>query len=202
MDERKIKTIGDIAAFLAGTDRTELRLQGSKDDIYAWVERTLNRLHYGKLRKKEKGLVLRYLIHLSGYSRQQVTRLVTRHREAGHVRRRQRTTNGFKRKYTHEDIILLAEVDQVVDSTSGTTIKVYCQRAYERFGDQRYASLAGISVSHLYNLRDSSTYQRCRRVYTKTNPVQVPIGERCKPRPDGQPGYLRIDSVHQGDMDK
>jgi len=62
--------------------------------------------------------------------------------------------------------------------------------------------LPNISVSHLYNLRESHIYHRCRRVYTKTNPVQVPIGERCKPRPNGQPGYLRIDSVHQGDMDK
>jgi len=202
MDGRKIKTVADIAVLLAGANQTDLRFQGSKDDIYAWVERTLNRLRYGNLSKKEKGLVLRYLIQLSGYSRQQITRLITRHRETGHIHRRQRTTNGFERKYTREDIMLLAEVDRLVDNASGTTIKVYCQRAYELFGDQRYARLANISVSHLYNLRESSIYRRCRRVYTKTNPVQVPIGERRKPRPDGQPGYLRIDSVHQGDMDK
>jgi len=202
MDERKIKTVADISALLAGTDHADLRLQGSKDDIYAWVERTLNRLRYGRLCKKEKGLVLRYLIQLSGYSRQQVTRFIARYRETGHVHRRQRTANGFKPKFTREDIMLLAEVDQLVDSASGTTIKVYCQRAYELFGDQRFARLANISVSHLYNLRASSIYRRCRRVYTKTNSVQVPIGERRKPRPNGQPGYLRIDSVHQGDMDK
>jgi len=135
MDERKIKTVADVAAFLAGTDQTELKLQGSKDDIYAWVERTLNRLRYGNLGKKDKGLVLRYLIQLSGYSRQQITRLIARHRKTGHVHRRQRTTNGFKRKYTREDVMLLAEVDRIVDSSSGTTVKVYCQRAYERFGD-------------------------------------------------------------------
>jgi hypothetical protein len=202
MDERKIKTVADISVLLAGTDQADLRFQGSKDDIYAWVERTLNRLRYSQLRKKEKGVVRSYLIQLSGYSRQQITRMITRHRETGHIHRRQRTVNGFERKYTREDIMLLAEVDRLVDSASGTTIKVYCQRAYERFGDQRYIRLANISVSHLYNLRESSIYRRCRRVCTKTNPVQVPIGERCKPRPDGQPGYLRIDSVHQGDMDK
>jgi hypothetical protein len=76
VDERKIKTIEDITLFLAGADTAELRIQGSKDDIYSWVERTLNRLRYSKLRKKEKGLVLRYLIQLSGYSRQQVTRFI------------------------------------------------------------------------------------------------------------------------------
>ena len=31
--------------------------------------------------------------------------------------------------------------------------------------------------------------------------MTVHIGERRKPRPQGQPGYLRIDSVHQGDLD-
>ena len=103
MDERKIKTVADISAFLAGTDQSDLRLQGSKDDIYAWVERTLNRLRYGKLGKKEKGVVLSYLIQLTGYSRQQVTRFIARYRETGHVHRRQRTVNGFKPKFTREE---------------------------------------------------------------------------------------------------
>ena len=124
MDERKIKTVSDIAALLAGTNQTELRLQGSKDDIYAWVERMLGRFRYSILSKKDKAVVLSYLIQLSGYSRQQITRLVARYRKTGHIRRRQRTVNGFKRKYTREDIMLLAEVDRLVDSTSGTTVKV------------------------------------------------------------------------------
>ena len=130
MDEKKITTVADIEGFLAGTDHANLRIQGSKDDIYAWVERTLIRQRYSGLCKKEKGQVLRYLIQMSGYSRQQITRLIARFRETGHVRRRQRTINGFARKYTREDIMLLAEMDRLVDSTSGTTIKVYCQRAY------------------------------------------------------------------------
>jgi len=170
MNEKKIKTVADISAFLAGTDQSELRLQGSKDDIYVWVERTMKRLRYSKLSKKEKEkeIVRSYLIQLTGYSRQQVTRFIARYRETGHVRRRQRTVNGFKRKYTREYIILLAELERLADSDSGTTTKVYCQRAYERFGNQRYARLAGISVSHLYSLRESSIYRRCRRFYTKT----------------------------------
>jgi transposase InsO family protein len=36
--------------------------------------------------------------------------------------------------------------------------------------------------------------------YTKTNPAIVPIGERRRPDNQGKPGYLRIDSVHQGDF--
>jgi len=36
----------------------------------------------------------------------------------------------------------------------------------------------------------------------KTNAVKVPIGERRKPEPQGRPGFLRVDSVHQGDYGK
>ena len=32
-------------------------------------------------------------------------------------------------------------------------------------------------------------------------PVQVAIGERRRPQPFGQPGYVRVDTVHQGDLD-
>ena len=38
--------------------------------------------------------------------------------------------------------------------------------------------------------------------YTRTNPVQRNIGVRSKPQPYGKPGYIRIDSIHQGDLDK
>jgi hypothetical protein len=51
-------------------------------------------------------------------------------------------------------------------------------------------------------LRASKSYKKLRRHFTKTQPRQVPIGERRKPFPNGKPGYIRIDTVHQGDMDK
>ncbi|MDQ6972807.1 MAG: hypothetical protein Q9M30_09165, partial [Mariprofundaceae bacterium] len=92
------KAIEDIEAFLAGTDKADLRLHGSKDDIYAWIERTLKRFRYSLLSKKEKGLILRYLKQLTGYSKQQLTRLVAQHRRNSHIHRRQRTVNGFERK--------------------------------------------------------------------------------------------------------
>ena len=39
-------------------------------------------------------------------------------------------------------------------------------------------------------------------VNAKTNPVNTNIGVRTKPEPNGKPGYVRVDSVHQGDLDK
>jgi len=61
--------------------------------------------------------------------------------------------------------------------------------------------LADLSVSHLYNLRKSAGYQALRVSFTKTRPVCNPIGVRKAPRPNGRAGYVRIDSVHQGDLD-
>lgn len=69
------------------------------------------------------------------------------------------------------------------------------------FGDLRFERLASLSVSHLYNLRASKAYQRERVSFTKTRPVLNPIGIRKAPRADGKPGFIRIDSVHQGDLD-
>lgn len=202
MDETRIKTLEDIAQFLDGTAEACPELHGGKDDIYAWIERTLVRFRYLWLGKKsQKGLVLRYVERMSGYSRQHVTKLVRQYRKTGHIRRRQRTVQGFETKYTKEDIALLADVDRIVDDASGTMVKAFCQRMYEVYNDQRFARLSGISVSHLYNLRKSKPYQRCRRKFSKTQGVKVNIGERCKPRPNGKPGHLRVDSVHQGDMD-
>lgn len=92
-------------------------------------------------------------------------------------------------------------MDRLVGGASGTTVKTFCQRAFEVYGDPRFARLASISVSHIYNMRQSKVYQRCRRKFNKTHGIKVNIGERCKPRPNGEPGHLRVDSVHQGDMD-
>jgi len=83
----------------------------------------------------------------------------------------------------------------LVDDLSGTSIKTFCQRAFEVYDDQRFSRLAGISVSHIYNLRKSKVYQRSRRKFTKTQGVKISIGERGKPRPNGEPGYLRVDSA-------
>ncbi|MFV0388491.1 MAG: hypothetical protein ACK5NT_07035 [Pyrinomonadaceae bacterium] len=76
-----------------------------------------------------------------------------------------------------------------------------CERAFVVFQDSRYERLAEISVSHLYNLRKTKTYKRSHLSVEKTRPARVSIGERRKPKADGKPGYIRIDTVHQGDLE-
>ncbi len=201
MDEIQIRTLEDVEQFLAEPTGAQFKLQGNKDDVYRWIEHTLVRFRYPWLGKVQKGVLLRYIRQLSGYTRQHVTKLVKQQRKTGYLRCKQRAANGFATQYTRADIRLLADVDRVVDDLSGTSIKTFCQRALEIYGDQRFSRLANISVSHIYNLRKSKVYQRCRRKFTKTQGVKINIGERCKPHPNGAPGHLRVDSVHQGDMD-
>ena len=73
------------------------------------------------------------------------------------------------------------------------------RREYEVFGDARFARLSRLSPSHLYNLRRSKTYRARRTTVEHTRPTTVRIGERRRPDPRGRPGYLRVDTVHQGD---
>jgi hypothetical protein len=74
------------------------------------------------------------------------------------------------------------------------------EREWELYKRPEYARLATISVAQLYNLRHHHRYRERLLHYTKTRPTAVSIGERRKPQPQGQPGFLRLDTVHQGDQ--
>ncbi len=200
MNDKKIRSLEDIRAFLAGTTQMEFSIKG-KDERYRWIEQTLRRFKYRTLGRAERGVVLRYLERVSGYSRQTLTRLVTQYREHGKLRRRQRTVAGFARYYTRKDARLLAELDELHSTPCGAAAKKLCERMYRVHGDGRFESLSHISVSHLYNLRKATGYQRRRRHFEKTRPTRSQIAQRRKPDPQGQPGYLRLDTVHQGDLD-
>jgi len=195
-------TIDQLRDFLSGTQAVAFSVLGDKDASYRWIQGELVRFRYLTLARQDKGVVIRYLMKVSGYSRQQLTRLVAQYRDTGQLRRRQRTVAGFASRYTAEDIRLLATTDERHETPCGPAVKKLCERAYAVFGQKEYQRLATISVSHLYNLRRSTTYTRQRRHVEKTRPTVSSIGERRKPRPDGKPGYIRIDTVHQGDQDR
>ncbi len=162
----------------------------------------LLRFEYLTLSKPDKGQVCRNMEKVSGYSRQHLTRLIHQYRQTGYVTRRQRTVQGFARRYTEEDIRLLAAMDARHDTPCGPAVKKLCERAWQLFGETEYARLATISIGHLYNLRQSTGYLKQRHHVEKTRATRSNIGERRKPQPEGHPGFLRIDTVHQGDWDK
>jgi transposase InsO family protein len=202
MTVNALTTLTHLEEFLAGTQPVTFSVLSTKDDCYQWIQASLVKFEYLTLSKPHKGLVRRYLEKMSGYSRQQLTRLIQQYRQTGRVRRRQRTVHGFARRYTDKDLRLLAAMDARHDTPSGPAIKKLCERACQLFGEAEYERLATISIGHLYNLRKSQGYLRQRRSVEKTRPARSNIGERRKPHPAGQPGFLRLDTVHQGDWDK
>ncbi len=110
--------------------------------------------------------------------------------------------NIFTKVYTEADIETLAETDNLHRRPTGQALQNIFKRMFNLFKDEKFVRLQNISLGHIYNLRGTDRYIGKALTYTKTNPVTVPIGERRKPQPYGKPGYLRVDSVHQGDLDK
>ena len=166
MNDTPIKTIEHVRQFLNGVGAIEFSIEG-KDARYAWIQTLLRRFHYHQLGKPEKGLLLDFLQKVSGYSRIQVKRLSQQYLQTGHLQRRQRTVQGFRRTYTLEDIRLLAQTDELHGTLSGPATKKLCERAWTHFGQTEYHRLAGISVAYLYILRHSTPYQRVRQHFDK-----------------------------------
>ena len=200
MNDTTLTTIEQVEVFLSAAHTVQFEFE-SQAAGYAWVQATLSRLGYLALGKRAKGIVRRYVLAVTGYSRAQGTRLIRQYRRSGCVQRRNVTRPRFKRTYTPKDVRLLAKTDELHGTLSGPATKKIFERAFSIFGEADYERLAAISVGHLYNLRHSLGYRKHRQTYTKTHSRKVQIGARRKPQPNGAPGYLRIDSVHQGDLD-
>jgi transposase InsO family protein len=197
-----LKNIEDLGAFLSGSQAIAFIVVSNKAERYRFIKRLFSKFDYPKLKRKEKGVLRRFACKVSGYSRQQMSRLIKQYANTGELIAKHKTANGFERRYTGEDVKLLAQMDERHDTPSGPAVKKLCERAFELFCEVNYIRLAGISVSHLYNLRHSTGYQKQRRHFEKTHANKgSTIGERRKPTPNGEPGYIRIDTVHQGDLD-
>jgi transposase InsO family protein len=189
-------SLEQIQAFLEGSGAVGFEGQ-NREEVY----QTLRQQRYEELKRSERGLVRRYVEKMTGLSRAQTTRLISVYLRGEEVKPQPYRRRSFPQRYTREDIALLAGVDEAHQTLSGPATKKLLQRACYNFNDRRYQSLARISVAHLYRLRGSRAYRERRIQYQATRPTPVSIGERRKPDPQGRPGYLRIDTVHQGDQD-
>jgi len=189
-----------IRAFLAASEGFRFEAN-NREEVYIWVTRTLVEQEYGVQKREAKGLLRSYVEKMTGLSRAQVTRLIGQYVESGMVKKRRYRRNRFAIQYRPADVELLAAVDEAHETLSGpATRKILYRECYD-YGDSRYQRLAMISAAHIYNLRKSRKYRERRIAFEKTRPVKVTIGERRRPDPQGKPGYLRIDSVHQGDLE-
>ena len=201
MNDEKLQTIEQVRQFLEGSKALDFG-GASIEERYRWIETVLVRFTYSRLNRAEKGVIRSYLEKVSGYSRAQVCRLIRQFKQEGRLRKTDCKRHRFPGKYTLADIALLARTDELHDYLSGPATKKIMEREWAVYGHVDFKNISGISIAHLYNLRRSHLYRSITRRYTKTKPAVVKIGERARPNPEGKPGYIRVDTVHQGDLNE
>lgn len=196
----QFQTIEEVEIFLTASEVFTLEQRISGDERARWVRDRLLHFRYDRLPRKQQGLLRRFFGNIAGYSPAQLSRHVGRYRRGEPVIIRQKR-NTFDAVYTEADRELLVEMDNATGRLSGNLTAQLCVDQFAA-GDERFRRLRHISSATIYRLRKTKRYQLRAMVIEKTKPVQVPIGERRKPEPNGVPGFIRVDTVHQGDLGK
>lgn len=137
LTDARTMSIEELKAFLASSD--VLTFKGnSREETYAWIERTLRSYGYLSRPRSEKGLIRSYMQKMTGMSASQLTRLIRQFRCTRQVRVRAYKRHCFPSKYTREDQLLLAEVDEVHERLSGPATAAILKREYELFGKDEF----------------------------------------------------------------
>lgn len=200
MQDRERLSLEQIRAFVAASG--EIRLEAeNREELYGWIARMLCQYEYLRAGKAARGLLRQYAARMTGLSRAQVTRLIACYRACGEITLSESRRHRFPSRFTPGDIALLAEVDAAHETLSGPATQCILEREFQVYGKAAFERLASISNGHLYNLRKSRIYRQRRVHYQATRSTQVQIGERRCPQPDGRPGHIRVDTVHQGDRE-
>lgn len=191
-------TIGEVETFLATADTFNLEQIPVRTDRAHWIRDRLLHLRFRSLKRKDQGILRKFFRMITRYSDAQISRHIGRYHRGEPVIKQQKR-NTFDRLYTMEDRRLLAMVDNETGRMAGTLAGQFCADQFMA-GDKRFLRLKNVSSATVYRLRKDKRYEALSITIEKTKPVQVPIGERRKPEPDGVPGFIRVDTVHQGDL--
>ena len=101
-------SIAEMEEFLRGSRKLELAAE-CQEAVYQFLEGLLASQQYRKLKKRERGIVRRFGAKITGLSRAQVTRLIGRRKKHRHIEKRPAQRPRFARRYTAEDVALMAE---------------------------------------------------------------------------------------------
>ena len=191
-------SLAEIKDFIRSPQTVNFKSK-STNERNEWIEDILCKHKYFQCLKPEKTVIKKYIQGMTGLSKSQLTRLIRNQKKYGTLKPKEYQRNSFSRVYGLEEIALLADIDNAHHCLSGPATIQIIKEEYGIFNKIEYEKLKNLSVSHLYRLRATRKYHEKVKVFSKTNPTKVPIGERKKPEPNGRPGYLCVDTVHQGD---
>ena len=201
MKHLPIGSISQIDKFLKDNKGMELEIISVREK-YEFIRTVLVKNRYRNLSKKDKSLVSRYLRFFTRYSKGHLKKLIKKWKNGLLFYNPTRNRNKFSFKYEPADITLLIKTDIAHNHLSGPATKKILKREFEVFGKIEYENISKISIAHIYNLRNNNLQYGSSQAkfFKRTQATQVNIGIRRKPEPDGKPGYLRVDTVHQGDL--
>jgi hypothetical protein len=197
MEDTHIDTIDQLREFLSGAKKLVLRLC-TIEEKYQFIDDTVDRLEYGRRKKKEKRVIIRYLKKLTGYKHTQLFRLIDRSLVGDLVRKPYVRKVDYQRIYTPGDIKLLEKTDELHFRLNAHATHEIIRREFVLFHHSEFSNLSGISVSHIDNLRKRPSYRASWVNGTKSR--EVPIGITMKPEANDHPGSIRVDTVHQRDI--
>lgn len=198
MIDTNLNDFNALGKFLNGIPPVEFS-GGSKKQKYDWVKEVLVRFNFRKLRKGKRGEVREYIQKITGYSNAQLSRLIAKYLK-GKLVFAEYERHSFPTRYSPADIALLCKTDNIHQRLNGPATQKILIREYQKYGKAEYERISHISVAHIYRLRTTRVYLSKSLTFKNTQAVQRNIGERAKPEPCGKPGYIRIDTVHQGDL--
>ena len=106
---RRLRTIEQLRAFVEGSEAVDFHPR-DREEANGFVRDTLERFGFRRLGRRDKGVVLAFLVAATGISRPQIERLVRQWRDTGEIRDRRADGPGrpFARRYTAADVRLLA----------------------------------------------------------------------------------------------
>jgi hypothetical protein len=203
MDDSRIVSIPELREFLKVSKDIKF-LSSDRKERYKWINDVLNRFNYSRLKRQlDKSQILKYILRMTGLSKIHLKRLVKRKKDCGVLTLSDSwgRKNTFTTVYGPSDIALLVRVDNAHNRLNGVATKKILINEWKNYHKSEFENLKDISVSRIYGLRQTRQYTSHSTTFTDTDPVRRIIGERRKPDPQGKPGYLRVDSVHQGDKD-
>lgn len=190
MNDSHLTSISQMEEFLKGNSGIDF-VCANRAEGYAWIEKILKQFRYHHLPKRERSIMKKYFMKMTGYSRAQITRIIApsqtkmkraKQKEEKRSGKEKEGSGGgkpyrFPVKYGTVAVALLMETDEAHGRLSGRATKKILEREYD-FGHREYEGIRNISPAHIYNLRGTRQYVSKLGTVTKTNPTPIPIGER------------------------
>ena len=110
MNVSRLETIEHIREFLAGTAEVGFSHPTDESARRMCVATVLKRYGYFRLRRGPRGVLFTYMQHLTGYSRQHLSRLIAQYRDTQLLTPQTRVSRtSFARTYGPADVALLAQ---------------------------------------------------------------------------------------------